>query len=132
MTAPAVLSPARSRPAPRRGQGRRRRRSLVGWLFLGPAVALVGTFTIAPFFQALLLSFQEWDGISLNTPWVGLDNYRRVFDDQVFWASMKNVVIFGLTGFVLGNGIALAMAVAVNSAKRASAFFRTAYYLPSV
>ncbi|SEE65116.1 carbohydrate ABC transporter permease [Ruania alba] len=132
MTLPIVQSPARRRPTSR---GRRRsagRRNLVGWLFLLPAVALIGTFTIAPFFQALLLSFQEWDGISPDSPWVGLDNYRRVFADQIFWASMKNVGAFGAIGFILGNGIALAMAIAVNSAKRASAFFRTAYYLPSV
>lgn len=105
---------------------------MVGWLFLLPAVALIAVFTIAPFFQAILLSFQKWDGISAQTPWVGLQNYRQVMHDTIFWASMKNVLIFGVIGFVLGNGIALVMAMAVNRVKRARSFFRTAFYLPGV
>jgi ABC-type sugar transport system permease subunit len=115
-----------------RAPRRRRSKSLVGWLFLLPAVALIGTFTIAPFFQAIMLSFQRWDGISLDTTWVGLANYRFVLDDEIFWSSMENVVLFGVIGFVFGNGIALAMALAVNTTKRGRAFFRTAYYLPGV
>jgi ABC-type sugar transport system permease subunit len=105
---------------------------VVGWLFLLPAVLLIGVFTITPFFQALLMSFQSWDGISPDSPWVGWANYEFVLGDRVFWASMRNVVAFGVIGFVLGNGIALLMALAVNSTRRAKAFFRTAFYLPGV
>jgi ABC-type sugar transport system permease subunit len=123
-------------PARRLDVAPRGRRSgssnIIGWLFLLPAVALIGVFTITPFLQAILLSFQTWDGISPDSPFVGFDNYQRVFGDEIFWASMKNVVAFGLIGFVFGNGIALVVAVAVNQIARAKAFFRTAYYLPSV
>jgi ABC-type sugar transport system permease subunit len=108
------------------------RSNLMGWAFLAPAVAFIGVLTIAPFGQAILLSFQSWDGISMDTPWVGLDNYRYVLEDDVFWASMKNVIAFGAIGFFLGNGIALLMAVVVNGTKRGKTFFRTAYYLPGV
>lgn len=130
MTSKLAHGPA-ARPAThRRALGYRT--SVMGWLFLAPAVALIAIFVIVPFFEALLLSFQEWDGISPDAPFVGFKNYLRVFDNEAFWASMKNVIAFGLIGFIFGNGIALGMALAVNRAPRARAFFRTAFYLPGV
>ncbi|WP_114854361.1 carbohydrate ABC transporter permease [Brachybacterium sp. YJGR34] len=128
MTSATVSAPVATPARRRRG----RRRSLTAWLFLLPAAAFVLALTIAPFFQAILMSFQEWDGISMETPWVGLENYAAVMSDSEFWGSMRNVVTFGLAGFFLGNGIAISMALAVNAAPRARAFFRTAFYLPSV
>ncbi|MDP4501795.1 carbohydrate ABC transporter permease [Nonomuraea turcica] len=130
MTTWQLAVPARRPSAPR---GRRTlRRNLIGWLFLAPAVALIGIFTITPFAQAILLSFQSWDGVSPDTPWVGLANYDFVASDPIFWASMRNVLFFGAVGFILGNGIALVMALAVNSITRGKTFFRTVFYLPGV
>ena len=108
------------------------RRNLIGWLFLAPAIVLIGVFTITPFLQAILLSFQEWDGVSPDTPWVGFKNYEFVASDRVFWASMGNVLFFGAVGFFIGNGLALAMALAVNRITRGRTFFRTVFYLPGV
>ena len=130
MTTWQLAVPVRRRRAP---HGRRAlRRNLIGWLFLAPAIALIGIFTITPFAQAILLSFQSWDGVSPDTPWVGLANYDFVASDPIFWASMRNVVFFGVVGFFLGNGIALVMALAVNSVARGKTFFRTVFYLPGV
>ncbi|AZP22712.1 sugar ABC transporter permease [Streptomyces aquilus] len=108
------------------------RRNITALAFLAPAIALIGVFTITPFVQAILLSFQSWDGISLETPWVGLDNYEFVFGDDEFWASMKNVAIFGVVGFFLGNALPLGMAIAVNRIRRLRTFFRTVFYLPGI
>ncbi|WP_425826246.1 carbohydrate ABC transporter permease [Streptomyces fractus] len=111
---------------------RGRRHHLIGLTFLAPAIVLIGVFTITPFAQSILLSFRNWDGVSPDTPFVGLDNYRMVFEDNAFWASMKNVALFGVIGFFVGNGVALAMATAVNRIKRGRTFFRTVFYLPGV
>lgn len=124
LTGSSVSPPLRPR--------RHLRRHLTGWLFLAPAVLMIGVFTIIPFFQAILLSFQSWDGVSPDTPWVGLDNYRFIANDPIFWRSMRNVLFFGVVGFIGGNGIALAMALAVNSVTRGRTFFRTVFYLPGV
>ncbi|MEU7835220.1 sugar ABC transporter permease [Nonomuraea sp. NPDC049129] len=130
MTTSRLAVPVGRRRTP---HGRRAlRRNLIGWLFLAPAIALIGIFTITPFAQAILLSFQSWDGVSPDTPWVGLANYDFVASDPIFWASMRNVVFFGVVGFFLGNGIALVMALAVNSVARGKTFFRTVFYLPGV
>lgn len=113
-------------------RARQRRRALSGYLFMLPALALISLFTLLPFLQGVLLSFQSWDGVGLDAPFVGLRNYERVFADNTFWASMKNVALFGLIGFCVGNALSLGMAVAVSANPRGSTFFRIVYYLPGV
>lgn len=112
-------------------RSRAARRAVTGYLFLLPALALMVVFTFYPFVQGLALSFQEWDGIGA-TSWVGLSNYQRVIGDHIFWASLGNAGIFGVVGFVLGNILSLGMALAVNSMRRGSTFYRVAYYVPGV
>jgi ABC-type sugar transport system permease subunit len=102
------------------------------YLFLLPALAVIGVFTLVPFIQGIILSFQSWDGIGTETPFVGFSNYQKVIGDTVFWSSMTNALIFGVVGLVAGNSLALAMAILVNKQRRTAAFFRTAYYVPGV
>src|SRR5688572_30103101 len=107
-------------------------RAITGYLFLAPALILMAIFTFYPFFEGVALSFQSWDGVGRDAPWVGTANYARVFGDTIFWASMKNALVFGLVGYFLGNAISLGMALAVNHLKRGATFYRIAYYLPSI
>ncbi len=118
--------------APRKRRSTARRRSLTGYLFLLPAIALIAVFTLVPFVESIVLSFQSWDGVSPDTPWVGVRNYDSAFTNVAFWASMKNVLIFGAVGFVVGNGVSMVMALAVNAIRKGRTVFRTIYYLPSV
>jgi len=118
-----------------RGDGARRRqlqRALTGYLFLLPACLLIGAFTLTPFVQGVALSFQSWDGVGTEAPFVGLANYQRVLADGIFWASMGNAAAFGLIGFLIGNGVSLGMALAVNRIRRGATLYRTAFYLPGV
>jgi len=118
-----------SRPTARR---RTMERAVTGYLFLAPALLLMAVFTFYPFFQGVALSFQNWDGVGRDAPWVGTANYEKVFADTIFWSSMKTALLFGLVGYFLGNAISLGMALAVNHLKRGATFYRIAYYLPSV
>src|SRR3712207_6640844 len=118
---------------PRSGaRGRAARRAVSGYLFMLPAIVLIGLFTFYPFIQGIVLSFQSWDGVGRDTPWVGLRNYQRVIGDSIFWVSMRNAAIFGAVGFLLGNALSLGMALAVNNVRRGATFYRVAYYLPGV
>ena len=130
-----MATPVIAQPAARQSSSasiRRRRRTLAAYMFLLPALVLIGLFTLTPFVQGIALSFQSWDGIGTDTPFVGLRNYRRVMNDTIFWGSMRNAAIFGAVGFFIGNALSLGMAVAVNRLRRGAGFFRTAYYLPGI
>jgi raffinose/stachyose/melibiose transport system permease protein len=124
----AIATPVASRGV----RSRRLRRAATGYLFLLPALLLIGSFTLLPFVQGVALSFQSWDGVGRDTPFVGLRNYERVLGDTIFWTSLWNAALFGLIGFLVGNAISLGMAVAVSARPRGASFFRIAYYLPGV
>jgi multiple sugar transport system permease protein/raffinose/stachyose/melibiose transport system permease protein len=129
--ASSTIAHTASRPSPS-ARSRWGRRTLAAYLFLLPALVLIGLFTLVPFVQGIVLSFQSWDGIGTDTPFVGLRNYQRVLHDTIFWNSMGNVAIFGTVGFFLGNILSLGMAVAVNRLRRGAAFYRTVYYVPGI
>src|SRR6185437_1732676 len=117
----------------RRGQAARRiRRAATAYLFLSPALILIAVFTLLPFGEGILLSFQSWDGVARNAPFVGLSNYSKVIANTVFWASLLNALIFGVIGFVVGNVLALAMALLVNNRGRTATFFRIIFYQPNI
>jgi len=97
-----------------------------------PALALMALFTFYPFVQGITLSFQSWDGVGRDAPWVGTANYEKVIGDSIFWISLKNAVVFGLFGYFLGNAVSLGMALAVNRVNRGAAFYRIVYYLPGI
>jgi multiple sugar transport system permease protein/raffinose/stachyose/melibiose transport system permease protein len=123
----AVAAASRPRPSIRVV-----RRAVTGYLFVLPAVLLLATFTFYPFFQGVALSFQSWDGVAREAPWVGTANYEKVFGDTIFWASMKTALVFGLIGYFVGNALSLGMALAVNKVRRGATFFRVAYYVPGI
>lgn len=125
--ATVAVSQSTARPRTRAIQ-----RAVTGYLFLLPALLLIATFTFYPFARLVLLSFQSWDGVGLGTPWVGTANYERVFADNIFWASVLNVVKLGVALYLIGNAISLGMALAVNHVRRGGSFFRVVYYTPGV
>lgn len=105
---------------------------MVGLLFVLPAVLLFSVFGLYPFVRTLTLSLTSWDGISASVPWVGLKNYREVFSDPVWWLSVKNGLFFAVTALVFMNGLALVLAVVVNSIRRGQYFYQLVFYMPTI
>ncbi|HYW28595.1 MAG TPA: sugar ABC transporter permease [Gaiellales bacterium] len=100
-----------------------------GWLFVLPAVALIGLFGIVPIIWGAILSLQQND---LLTPpkWVGLDNYRTLIHDPVFRASVHRTIVYTLLFVPISVGGALAIAILLNRRIRFSRFYRTAVFIP--
>lgn len=107
------------------------RRYLVLAIFLGPSLAGTLIFAIGPIFAAFALSFTDWD---LLTPanFVGLSNFRRMFGDAEFWATLWHTVSFllGYVPLVLLSG--LCVALLMNQRLPARSIFRAMYFLPVV
>jgi ABC-type sugar transport system permease subunit len=81
--------------------------------FLSPAVLLYGLFVVWPLIQSFVLSLYRWKGISQKKTFVGTDNFERLWNDEVFWRSLKNNLWMLLAGavtvFILGLLVAHAM-----------------------
>lgn len=137
----ALGSPA---PAARKRRGSlTRNEGPAGWLFVSPALAILGVFLFAPILLALWVSFTDWNGrfSPINNPrvdFVGLDNYAAITTEEgllrgLFGRSIRNNVYYVLFVVPLQTALALFLAVQVNRRMlKAKGFFRTAFYFPSV
>jgi len=103
--------------------------SVTGWALVSPAVVLIGVFGLLPVLMSLALSFQKSDLLSPETPWVGVENYRKLADDPVFAEAIKNTIVFTAL-FVPGTMlVGLLVAAAMNRSLRFISVYRTAAYV---
>lgn len=104
---------------------------LAGWLFILPALAGTFIFIIIPVICSFALSFSKWDLLS-SIEFVGLENYRLLFKEPLFYKILINTVVFAISTSVFGVIIPLILACILNSKIRGSEFFKTAYFLPFI
>ncbi|HHW4676065.1 sugar ABC transporter permease [Xylella fastidiosa] len=114
-----------------------RRASLVGWVFAGPAVLVIGMFFGVPVLMALALSLTDFDLYALGNPmylrFVGLDNYLELLHTPLFWKSLWNTTYFVLLGMPMSIMVSLGAALLLNSrAARFKGLFRTVLFAPVV
>jgi len=109
-----------------------------GWLFVAPALIILGLFLALPILMALWVSLTRWNGqgspFTSGVPFAGLGNYTRLFASdgltrQDFMTSVRNNGYFVLFVVPIQTALALGLALVVN---RRRGFFRTAFYFPSV
>jgi putative chitobiose transport system permease protein len=106
---------------------------LTPYLFLLPALIVLGLTVFWPALQAFYLSFTHYEYDLTQTPkWAGLANFRRLWADPVFWQTLRNTVLY-LVGVVPILVIApLGMAILVNRKLRGINWFRASFYVPVV
>ena len=131
----ALARAAVGAPGPqRRTLGRRVRSTVSAYGFLGPAMALVFVFFIAPGILLLILSFTDLSSANFNDPWniIGFANFERLFTDPFFPKILRNTVFYVFTTLILFNlGLALVLALVTTSIpRRTGFFFRLVWLLP--
>lgn len=110
-----------------RAGARRRREMLLVWVFLLPSLAVFFLYRILPLVWNAVLSAQQF---SLFAPsqWIGLDHYREMVDDPVFWTSLRNTLLF-MASAPVGILLALAISLIVNAGIRGRDIYRTIVFL---
>ena len=134
VTAGSPSSPTSSRRGPDRG---RRREVVAGYLFALPFLALFLVFTIGPVIASFLMSFTDLRSADIRSPLavglVGIENYSKLLSDETFHKAAFNTAYFVVIGVPLTMGLAMAVAVTLDSGiTRMRTFFRVGYYLPVV
>lgn len=108
-------------------------RSWVGFTFTAPALFLLVVFFFIPVGLCFTLAFTNARLISPEpTQFTGLDNFQRLFEDPLFWKSLRNTAYFAVVVVPLQSALALLLAILVNGQGRAKNFFRTLYFVPVV
>jgi len=105
---------------------------LYGWLLLLPAAALLALFTHYPTLGTLWHSFQSTPRGARPAAFVGIDNYRQLAEDPIFWQVLGNNLWYAAGTIPLSIALALAMAAWVNGKIAGRGFLRLAYFTPTV
>jgi putative chitobiose transport system permease protein len=106
---------------------------LTPYLFLLPAILILGVTVFFPAIQAFSLSFTRYEYDLTQAPqWIGLENFQRLLGDRVFWQTIKNTFLY-LIGVVPILVIApLGLAILVNQKLKGIHWFRVSFYTPVV
>jgi len=107
------------------------------WAFVAPALTLIGVFFVVPVVASIALSLTDFDIYAVasraNLRVVGVENYRRLLRDPLFWVALRNTIVFVVVGGPLSIGLSLAAAVLLSARMvRWRALFRTIFFLPVV
>lgn len=105
-------------------------RRLAPWLFLAPGMIMFATYVIIPIFQSIWISFYDWDGLG-QAVWLGLGNYVELFDDEAFYTSLKNNVIW-LVLYMLAVPIGLMIAIFLNQTVWGIRAYKSLFFFPFV
>ncbi len=100
------------------------------WVLLAPQVAVIGVFFFWPAGQALLQSLQQSDAFGTSVEWVGLENFRNLWNDASYLASFKTTAVFSVLVAGLGLGISLILAVFADRVVKGSRVYRTLLIWP--
>ena len=103
------------------------------YLFVLPALSFYAVFLALPIVGVVVISLLNWSGLSMNdVAWAGLDNYRTLAGDPVFWQALLHNVIFIGGGASTMVVLGLALAVLLEQGMRGSNFFRGVFFIPTV
>ena len=101
------------------------------YLCISPWIAGFLIFTAGPIVASLFFSFCNYDVVT-PPDWIGIQNYKRLISDPLFWQSLKVTSYFSLASVPLGIALSLIIAILLNQNIKGLTWFRTIYYMPSV
>jgi len=106
--------------------------SLQAYLYLLPALVILGAFTFYPLFSSFFLSLHEGPITNPNKVYKGLALYQKLWHDRKFWQALRNTVYYAGVSVPATMILALFVAVLLNTKIRLRGFFRTAFFLPYI
>jgi multiple sugar transport system permease protein len=112
------------------GFWKKNQKTLAPWLFLAPGIVMFVLYVIFPIFQSIQISFYKWDGLGPKT-FVGLQNYRDLIDDESFYTSLKNNLIWLLL-YLLAIPAGLAVALFLNQTVPGIRLYKSLFFFPFV
>ncbi|HAC62874.1 MAG TPA: lactose ABC transporter permease [Cyanothece sp. UBA12306] len=106
---------------------------IIPYLFLLPALLVLGITVFFPAIQAFSLSFTQYDYDLTQAPkWIGLANFQRLAKDPVFWQTLRNTLLYLIVVVPILIIFPLGLAILVNKKLRGISLFRMAFYAPVV
>lgn len=112
------------------GFWKKNQQTLAPWLFLAPGLLMFLIYVLVPIVQSIWISFHEWDGLGEKV-WIGFGNYIELLDDDDFYTSLKNNVIW-LVLYLLSIPAGLAVALFLNQTVTGIRLYKSLFFFPFV
>ena len=100
------------------------------WVLIAPQLLIIGIFFFLPAGQAILQSFQMEDAFGMSTEWVGLDNFKQLFDDPSYLESFQRTALFSVLVAGIGIVVSLALAIFADRIVRFAMVYKTLLIVP--
>jgi multiple sugar transport system permease protein len=111
----------------------RKKNGAAGYLFFLPGFLFFALFILYPLIRNLIYSFYDFRLTNINhLEFVGLDNYKHVFGDEVFWISIRNIFIYGIISVPGQMILGFLVAYALYQNRPGTKTFRVLYFLPVI
>lgn len=104
--------------------------SWLPWVLVAPQVLIIGAFFFWPAVQALVQSVQQSDAFGTSVEWVGLENFRNLFNDPTYLASFKTTAVFSILVAVIGLTLSLLLAVFADRVTKGALIYKTLLIWP--
>jgi multiple sugar transport system permease protein len=109
---------------------KKNQQSIAPWLFLLPGIAMFLLYVVYPIFGSIQISFFDWDGLGEKN-WVGMGNYVELLDDEAFYTSLKNNILW-LVLYLLAIPAGLFVALFLNQTVRGIRIYKSLFFFPFV
>jgi raffinose/stachyose/melibiose transport system permease protein len=113
---------ARSRSGPRRAP----------WALTLPGVVAALLIVFVPFVAGAWYAFTDWNGVTANADFVGLHNFRRIFEESATRGALLHTLYLALSFVVLVNLVGLVLALGLNKAVKSRNILRSMFFAPVV
>ena len=101
-------------------------------LFLPPALLLFSIFVVLPIIEAAWYSGFNWNGFGSPKNWIGLDNYRFVFETRAFGLALRNNMLIIAVSLLVQLPLALALAILLAERFRGAVVLRMLFFMPYI
>lgn len=101
-------------------------------VFILPALLIFSIFFLLPVLSSFYYSLTNWNGLSPDAQWVGLDNFTRLLDDREVWKALLTTITFAITVTVVQNVLGLLLALALDGRAFMLRVLRVVFLIPAL
>lgn len=111
-------------------QAKAKSTAIAATVFLFPALLLIGIFIVYPVIDTFVISGYKWNGISADKVFVGLDNWKTLLHDEMFWKSFQHNLIVMVFSIVLQIPLGMLLATFLDAGGKKFNIFKIIWFLP--
>ncbi len=120
---------APAKAAQRRRAGARAE-ALAAWTLAGPGLILMWLLLLGPAAAVIALSLTDWTFGTPTIAFAGLENYRELLNDAVFWTSLRNTLAYVAFTVPVSVALGLGVALLIEAGASLKGFYRASFFLP--